>query len=211
MDKARPYVRFTALNTVWSCLDKDSKSILDLGCGKCEPMRFINRNKLFYAVGLDIFKPYLNGLKKLHIHNDYILCDITKLPVRPRCVDVALCTEVLEHLERKPGRELLGSMEKIARKQVIVTSPVGEYEQLAYDGNRYQKHKWIWSPFELAHLGYRVIGVGFRNLSGESGLSARFNILKPFNELIWILAGPFSYFMPFMAGDMICVKKVMPE
>ena len=53
----RPYVPFSALNTVWRKLDKSSKTILDVGCGKGEPMAFINRHGKFKVVGIDIFKP----------------------------------------------------------------------------------------------------------------------------------------------------------
>ena len=41
--KLRPYIPFSALNTVWRKLDKSSRTILDVGCGKGEPMAFINR------------------------------------------------------------------------------------------------------------------------------------------------------------------------
>ena len=168
--KIRPYLIFTALNTVCRSLHTNALSILDVGCGKGEPMKFINRNKSFYAVGLDVFKPYLRDCKKRGIHNDYILCDVKRLPLSERSFDVVLCTEVLEHLERRHGEELLQFMEKTARKQVIIATPVGEYKQLAYDGNPYQEHRWVWSPTEINRFGYEVRGVGVRGLGGEEGL-----------------------------------------
>ncbi|MGD6805676.1 MAG: methyltransferase domain-containing protein [Candidatus Bathyarchaeia archaeon] len=206
--KIRPYLIFTSLNVVWMSLDKEAKTVLDVGCGKSDPMKFINRNKSFYAIGIDIFKPYLKKSKFHRIHDDYILCDATKLPIKSKCVDIVLCTEVLEHLERAPGRELLGKIASIAQKQVVITSPIGDYEQSAYDGNPYQEHKWIWTPSELQALGYKVIGIGLRNIGGDNRIFSRFNTLKLLSDLIWIIAGPFTRFLPQSAGDMVCIKKI---
>jgi 2-polyprenyl-3-methyl-5-hydroxy-6-metoxy-1,4-benzoquinol methylase len=62
--KLRPYIPFSALNAVWRKLDKSSKTILDVGCGKGEPMAFINRKGKFKVVGIDILSPTLTKLKK---------------------------------------------------------------------------------------------------------------------------------------------------
>ena len=206
--KIRPYLIFTSLSIVWMSLDKKANTVLDVGCGKSAPMKFINRNRSFYAVGIDIFKPYLKKSKTHRIHDDYILCDATKLPIKNKSIDIVLCTEVLEHLERTLGRELLSEIASVAQKQVVVTSPLGDYEQSAYDGNPYQEHKWIWTPNELEALGYRVIGVGLRNIGGDNRVFSRFNILKVLGDLIWLIAGPFTHFLPQSAGDMVCIKKL---
>lgn len=196
----RPYLMFTALNAVWNGLAKDTCSILDVGCGKGEPMKFINRSKTFYTVGLDIFRPYLKNCKKYGIHDDYILCDAKKLPLRERSFDVVLCSEVLEHLERKNGDELIHFMEKTARKQVIITTPVGEYKQCTFEGNPYQEHKWIWSPVRLKRLGYRVRGVGIRTIGGEDGLVNRLpKIVIPLFHLVWIFTGMLTCYLPSLA------------
>lgn len=146
--KLRPYMPLTALNTLWRLLDKDAQSILDVGCGRGEPMKFINRSKKFYMVSLDIFKPYLIEAKRNGTHSDYILCDVRMMPVREKTFDVVLCVEVLEHLRREDGVKLIKSMEKVARKQVILTTPVNKYVQHAYDDNPWQEHKYVWHQQE---------------------------------------------------------------
>jgi len=207
--KARPYVAFTALNAVWRSLDKDAGSILDAGCGKGEPMKFINRSKRFYAVGLDIFKPYLEDCKRHGIHDDYVLCDVRRVPLREESFDVILCIEVLEHLKREHGKRLIRSLEQMARKQVIITTPVGVYKQQAYEENPHQEHKWIWSPTELKRFGYGVKGVGIRNMGGEEGLASRLpKIARPLFHITWILTGLLTYFYPTLAGHMVCIKNL---
>jgi 2-polyprenyl-3-methyl-5-hydroxy-6-metoxy-1,4-benzoquinol methylase len=95
-------------------------------------MKFINRARNLYTVGLDA--------KKNNAHDDYVLCDVRHMPVKDKSFDVVLCIEVLEHLEREEGINLIRAMEKVARRQVILTTPVSEYEQHAYDDNPYQEH-----------------------------------------------------------------------
>jgi SAM-dependent methyltransferase len=207
--KARPYVPFTALNTVWRSLDKQAQSILDVGCGQGGPMKFINRHKRFYTVGVDIFEPYMSEGKRQGIHDEYVLCDVRKLPFPRKSFDIVLCMEVLEHLEREAGLKLLASLEEIARKQVIISTPVGRYKQRPYDQNPHQEHKTIWSPNELKRLGYQVRGHGIRKIGGREGLVSRLPaIVQPLGYIIWIVAGPLVHFLPGLAGDMVCIKQL---
>lgn len=207
--KARPRVPFTALNTVWRLIDKESKSILDVGCGKGEPMKFINRNQQFHTVGVDIFEPYIDLCKEQQIHDKYLVCDICDLPFAKKSFDTVLCMEVLEHLDKEDGEKLLRDIERIARKQVVLTTPVGNYEQEVFDDNLHQEHKYIWSPCEMKEQGYKTIGIGMRNLGGKSGIQSPLpGFLHPFVNFFWVLAGPVVYFAPGLAGDMVCIKKV---
>ena len=40
--KIRPYIPFCVLNIVCGQIDRNAQTILDIGCGKGEPMSFIN-------------------------------------------------------------------------------------------------------------------------------------------------------------------------
>ena len=81
--KLRPFVPFSYANIVWRGLDKQSQSILDVGCGKAEPMVDIKRRRNFNTlVGVDIFAPYLEECKAREIHHEYVLCDARNLPFR---------------------------------------------------------------------------------------------------------------------------------
>lgn len=160
----RPHLPFTSLNTVWRSLDKNGGSILDVGCGQGGPMNFIKRHWNFYAVGVDIFEPWLKQCQELHIYHGLVLADVTRLPFKARSFDIVLAMEVLEHLEGEAGRELLKAIEKIARRQVIISTPVGRYQQGTLGGNPHQAHKSIWHPAELKCLNYKVRGHGLRGL-----------------------------------------------
>lgn len=186
--RARPWIPFTALNTVWRMLDKRSQTILDIGCGKGQPMRFINRRKQFYAVGADIFAPYLRECKRQGIHDEYILCDIRHLPFKNKSFDIVLCMEVLEHLDKGDGERLTETMEEIARKQVILSTPVGKYRQEVYNNNPHQRHRYIWTPVQMKDKGYRVKTLGLRKLGAEGGWGSRLpKVLQLVGNVLWFV------------------------
>lgn len=208
----RPRIPFTALNTVWRRLDKESKSILDVGCGKGQPMAFLNRQHAFFAVGIDGFRPYLLEAEALAAYDALVQGDVRHLPFRARSFDIVLLMEVLEHLERAEGLVLIKTMEQIARRQVVISTPVGEHEQLEYDGNPWQEHRHIWGPRELRALGYRVYGHGLRNLGGLSGVQSPLPPpLRPVVDFLWVAAGLVTSRKAEWAGNMVAVKRIGRE
>ena len=175
-------------------------------------MRFINRQKRFYCVGLDIFAPHLKSAQEQGSYHDYILCDIRSLPIKEKTFDVVLCLEVLEHLSREDGKQLLMDVEEIARRQVVVTTPLGNYSQGTYDNNPYYEHKCIWNPEQLRKLGYKVRTMGLRNTGGEEGYAYRLPVIGPLlGNIIWVLAGPFTRFFSGIAGEMVCIKRIQAD
>ena len=205
--KARPYVPFTPPNVAWWNLDKGGRSILDLGCGQGTAMKFINRYQKFLTLGVDIFMPYLRECKGQGTHNEYVLCDILSLPFQGKSFDIVLCMEVLEHLPKEEGLELIKAIEGIARKQLIITTPVGMYKQEAFSDNPHQKHRSAWSPGELTKLGFKVRGLGFPNIGGKRLTNRLPGIIEPLGHLVWVLSGPFVYFLPNLAGIMVRAGK----
>lgn len=212
-EKARPYIPFTTLNTIGRSFDKQAQSILDVGCGNGWGMPFINKQKRSYTVGMDIFEPYLTYAKKQLTHDDYVLCDIHRLPVKRKSFDIVMCLEVLEHLEKEEGRRLLEEMEAIAKRQVIISLPVGRFPQYPEVGDDpYQEHKSSWQPGELRSYGYKIRGYGLPLVGGAHGLLSRLpQPLSSVRRFIWIVASSISYFAPELAGWMVCVKKLKED
>jgi len=208
--KVSLYLPFSLLGVVRWNLDKVNRaSLLDVGCGNGRVMKFINKRKRFFSVGVDIFEPAIREAQRQESHDGYVLCDVQQLPFRGKSFDIVLCMEVLEHLERNEGAILLQMLEEIARRQVIITTPVGQYKQDAFNGNPYQQHKSVWSPSELKRLGFKVRGVQIRGTNFTTGLLSRLpKLLRIPIHIAWYLAGPFVYFLPELSGDMICSKRL---
>jgi len=136
-------------------------------------MQFINKHKELHVTGVDTFEPALKECESTSVYNELILCDVQGMPFKNKSFDVVICLALLEHLEKTEGEKLLRKMEAIARKQVIITTPVGEYEQGPLEGNSHQQHKYCWEPDELKEKGYEVRGVGIRGVMGEGVLFSR--------------------------------------
>jgi len=204
-------IPFTPLEGACHVIDKHCSDILDVGCGKGVPMSVIRRRTKLYAVGADIFLPYLEYCKTKEFHNDYVLCDIRNLPFQRKSFDLVLCLEVIEHLSKTDGENLLRALEEIARVQVIISTPVGKLEQHPYDDNPFQEHKYGWKPEDLEKLGYQIKRFGFLVESkGERPLTKFFNIkaFKPLQLIAWPVAGLLIHFVPSRASGIVAYKKL---
>ena len=158
--KAYLQIYYTVLSWVdpvpW-VIDKNCKSILDVACGQGNPMRMIKkRMKVDYAVGVDIFKPYLDYCKKEKIFNKLITQDVRKIKFLEDSFDIVLLNEIVEHLTKKEAWELIKKAEKVAKYQVVIATPIGKSYHPAVDGNKYQLHKSAFYPKEFVKRGYKV-------------------------------------------------------
>ena len=137
---------------------KGCKTILDVGCGEKSPISFLE-NK-YTTVGIDGYKPAIEKSKKRKIHNAYILGDIKKLDslVKEKSFDAVVALDVIEHLKKGDGYKLLDSMERAARKKVILVTPNGFIPQYN-KGNKLQAHLSGWSVEDFTNRGYHVEGI----------------------------------------------------
>jgi 2-polyprenyl-3-methyl-5-hydroxy-6-metoxy-1,4-benzoquinol methylase len=207
--KVRPYLPFTSLNTVWRQMDKKSASVLDVGCGEGIPAGFIRRRRPVFMVGLDIFLPSIRTARNHNSHDQYIQADVRYLPLAEKSFDIVMSMEVLEHLDKQEGLAFLQTLDRTARRQVIITTPAGKHEQHTLAENTYQEHKYIWKPAELRKLGYKVRGHGLRNLGGMSGLQSPLpGVVRPLIDVLWLITGPVTYYLPDLAGSMVAIKQI---
>jgi len=140
--------------------------VLDLGCGYHSP---ISRCSIPFSVGVELFEPYLRESKRKGIHSQYIKADIAKLEFKPKSFDAVIAHEVIEHLTKQDGAELLGKMEQWAKEKVIITTPNGYLLQDTYHNNPLQEHRSGWRAQELRELGFKVRGIdGWKGLRGYS-------------------------------------------
>ncbi len=143
--------------------------ILDIGSGPCGKLKD-RRFRRVDITCLDIFKPYLSVCKELGFKIVYGDAKNLKDYFKPKSFDIVLLIDVLEHFKKPDGKKVLAQVEKIARKQIIIWTPVGWYPQ-DYDcvdepwkkigklqveiKNKYQQHLSAWYPKNLEKNGYR--------------------------------------------------------
>jgi 2-polyprenyl-3-methyl-5-hydroxy-6-metoxy-1,4-benzoquinol methylase len=143
------------------------ESVLDLGCGCNSPIQHCN---VPFSVGVDLFEPYLEESKKKAIHSEYIKADMREVEFEAKSFDAVLCSEVLEHLIKEDGYELIDKMAKWARNKVIITTPNGYLWQDGFADNPLQEHKSSWRVEDFQQLGFKVKGLGgWKKLRGYKG------------------------------------------
>jgi len=196
---APPEITWThpALPRILDLIPREGESLLDVGCGRgvigalCRIYRGYGR-----LVGLDVYRPYVDFCRAYRFYDEVIEWNLEELPLpfKDKEFDVVTAVEVIEHLEKAQARALLGELERVGRR-VVVTTPNRFFDQAAYDGNKWQRHRSEWRAKELERLGYRVMGGGGLLLFGRRirGVSA-------------ILEGV-TRVLPFWAEFLLCVKE----
>lgn len=185
---------------------KDCNKVLDLGCGKCSPIRNIKRSDI-YALDVDIFPKYIELSKKEKIHDDYLLLNIMDIDkkIPPKSFDCVLLLDVIEHLTKLEGINLIKKIEKIAKKKVIIFTPNGFLHQDEYHNNIYQQHKSGWNLKFFKKMQYEIFGInGLKFIRGEIAQIK----LKPFS--LWSRISRSSNllvkYFPQLAFQLFCVK-----
>lgn len=126
------------------------KSLLDVGCGKGDPVRTLK----CYKVGLDIDIQALKSCLKKHTHDDVVLADASYLPFRSKSFDAVICLQVLHLIPKTAGQRVIVDIERVAQRIIVFSLPFNEpFEGIS-----------SWYPIEFAKKGYTVKFYGLRFL-----------------------------------------------
>ena len=186
-------------------VDPDTQTVLDVGSGSGQPLDIINRRKRFFSIGVDSFEPYLSETRKRGIHTAVVKANALKLPFADQSFDTVLCLQVIEHLEKHRGSELLEELERVARRQLIVTTPNGFMPHPEVDGNPHQVHLSGWTPAEMRALGFDVEKQGLKQLYGERGMVHRIRI-GPIRKAVFVLGWLFEACCRFLPPVRRCAN-----
>ncbi len=140
-------------------------TVLDLGCGIMQSTTGIYDNKESMEcrtiLGVELVKKYLDKVKYHYptirsdvLHSDELFVDDS--------YDVVLCLDTLEHLDLGGAVYLLKEMKRIARRIVIIYTPLkfdknGDNVDNAWGigENELQKHNCLITPDILDKMGYK--------------------------------------------------------
>lgn len=208
----KQYIPFTYFWQIQRHLDTQVKTILDLGCGRGEFGDIFNKEGKYQITGVDIFGPYLKECRKKGRYSKLIRKDLKKINFPDKSFDLVVCLQTLEHLNKKDGQELMKKLEKLARKKVITSVPVGNCEQEQYDENKYQEHRSSWFPEDFSKRNYAIYGTGLKVVYGSKshmGENITFGRVIPY--LVSFLLNPLASVSPGIAAQIIAVKNVTPN
>ena len=146
---------------------------LDVGCG-CGKWGFLLRTykAMEYRddlniTGVDAFQPHIDTLGQKGIYNRLVCCSASSLPFEDGEFDSAVCCEVLEHMKREQGSQLLSELKRVCRQGFVVSTPLFDcYRgggETADGFNPFEAHLYCYSGPEFCDLGFtQVVGVGIR-------------------------------------------------
>jgi ubiquinone/menaquinone biosynthesis C-methylase UbiE len=166
------YIPFTKPYYIRQCVvGKRShfKDILEIGCGTGRHMSYLRKwlREDSLTVGLDIWPLYLKLSKQNRIHDELILGDACHLPFKEKSFDLVLALDLLEHIPKEKGIELLNDVEKVARKRLVLSLPIG-WHPSHHQGNPYDEHVSAWTVKELRDRGYQIYTFYIRGTGGNS-------------------------------------------
>jgi len=101
-------------------IDKDAKTLLDVGCGRGFLLNYIGEHTSVKTTGCDLYDS-VPTLK----NSDYKKGTIYKLPFEDNAFDVVTCSHTIEHLRETP--EAIKELKRVARKQLIIVTPCQRY------------------------------------------------------------------------------------
>lgn len=141
--------------------------VLEIGCGVDSPMQYLAGE--YHLEGLDIHEPSLEACKKKGFLKEAHLGSAMEIEKQfgPDAFDAVVALDLIEHLKKEDGQELMRQMEAVAAKAVIIFTPNGFVPQHCED-NPWQEHLSGWTTAEFRQRGYQVSGInGWKALRGE--------------------------------------------
>ncbi len=178
---------------------------MDLGCGPSSLYAGLWAGT--FSLGLEVHQPAIREAQKEGTHDQWILADVSEIPLKEKSFDCVIMLDLIEHLEKGVGMAVIRGAEQLARKRVVLGTPNGLLPQEAHHGNPYQSHKSGWTVGELRRMGYVVRGLGgFKGIRGER--SEIHHRPAPLWVGAALLTGPLTYYWPRLAGLLFGVKEI---
>jgi len=192
----------------------DINTVLDIGCGNGEFMEVVSKGKNWVITGVDLHDASLKHAKQKSVYSKLIKSDVVKISkeVTRSKYDLVFCSQVIEHLNKKDGLKAMRIWEKLAKKRVLVSTPLDfipyhRIELTRKTTNPLNVHLSGWTPDEFEKLGYTVYGQGSKLVYGENGLLRKTSkIFWPLLILLSFIISVFVYYFPNFATYIVAVK-----
>lgn len=168
-------------NLIENIWPKDIESIIDLGCG--DLWFTAGLPGVVRHIGVDIWPEQLKlAAERRPVFGWEPVC-MDALAYMRQCpdhyVDAVLAIDIIEHLEKEQGLELLDIMERVAKKLVICWSPLGMLERGPYNPdlteNPHQVHLWGPTPEIFIERGWQLNCFPVWHQDGGAIIAWKFN------------------------------------
>ncbi len=181
--------------------DLKNKKILDIGCGKGINGYLIRVTRDLQGaqlIGLDINENYLQFCHTHKIYDRLVRARLPKLPFADRSIDLVLCNDVIEHLNKREGKILLKEIERVCKGRTIITTPNSFFHTVENEDP--DIHRSLWTVRDFRDAGYKVFGLGLK-----TAILVNDPFLK-IKQALYYLFTPLSYLVPEIGGILFCVR-----
>lgn len=138
------------------------KSLWDIGMGYgnigAMAKVIVPEMKLY---GVDVFMPYLVDVAShAKEFEAIIVADIRDLIFKLWPVDMTVAFDVIEHLPRQDGIDVIQYLKSISKMGLLVSVPIVDYPQDPIYGNEAERHLTQWKVPEMEALGATTLFTG---------------------------------------------------
>lgn len=164
--------------------------MLDIGCGAgAYPKMFPEAN----WTGIEAWEPYINQYKLNELYGQIIVGDVRSMTfAHLGRFDVAIAGDVLEHMTVAEAKSVLERL-KAAADTVIVSIPIIDYPQGAYNGNPFEEH--IVDDWTDAKVREAFGEPDWSNIEGEIGVYVWFKQRPRLNICVYAISKNESQFV----------------
>jgi len=119
---------------------------------------------------LEAFEPNAEDIRGCElIHN--VVCgdmrDIGVIKLPHDTYSFSFIWHGIEHLRYSEALDVVGRVEKITKRCVILGTPWGYVPQGQVGGNSYEEHKSFWTPEMFRDIGYSAVKIGEEDVLGS--------------------------------------------
>ena len=182
-------------------------SVLDIGCGAAPTMRQLGVPR---PCGLEGYRPSYEEAKRRGTQDEITFGDVRDVSRLFNRAQYDGCTalDLIEHLSKDDGMNLISDLERIATKRVVFFTPNGFLPQKHAKSDDLEEHLSGWEPDEMRKLGYEVIG-----LLGPKSMRGEYHGLKGRPKAFWAVASLLGHLIwtrshPEKAAAILCVKSL---
>jgi hypothetical protein len=146
------------------------RSVLDVGIGfgkvgmlvreylECWYGRYSPSSWQITVEGIEIFEGYRNPLWE-SLYDRVHVGDARALVCGLRSFDVAVCCDVIEHMDKRSGLELVNRLVDRCGA-LVLTTPIAFWPQGPENGNAHEVHRSHWAPEDFRGFDGRMVELG---------------------------------------------------
>jgi ubiquinone/menaquinone biosynthesis C-methylase UbiE len=137
-NKLYKLIRLYRIKKVVKKIDKNAKTILDIGCDDETLRKYLPKKYSVYFADLN---PKNKKIDKVDVEN---------MKYKNKQFDIVICQELLEHV--KDPVKAMKEIKRVAKKQIIITVPYEPFFTLLRAMRWEKEHLWTISPQALKNI-----------------------------------------------------------